>query len=876
MKSLRVQPLSSTFGVINQYNLMNSHISRKINFKKINNNNINNNNNNNNKNNNNNTIKLLSPSLLSNHNSYQQYNINKFYFNSNYNNIYNNNNNDNNIIFSSFKRSYSTSIIEYIEDLKDNILEKVGNFDNTKKIDREFVLNKGNLNYYFEKISPPKKFSSLPPPPIANQKPHSIEIHNTTINDPYDWLRNLEDPKVIDYIESENKYKDIFMKTQIKPLSKKLKSIFKTVFINHPSDDEIINGFKLIIKDKKLFRQRVSDDNTQLLLSEGDNIGGYNINLRSLVSFKFSEDNSLFSFVTEIDNSENKVCIIKRISNSSSPILDVIKNVSSIEWGKNNELFYSQYDLISRRTHKIFKKTIKNHIKLNEEEFNPSELMIHETNPSNFLDILKSKDNEFLFYMSNCKISTLIYYTKLIENEAVTSNSHKIMLSRVDNLEYYAEHNGDEFYIFANANKGDLNIYKAKDTIENGKFSDLELFISSDIGSMIRDVDMYQNYLVISDLHMFKPRIRIIGKNPETNHFDKSFEKVVTFPQEVIELSMGVNSDYRNNDSFCLSYCTPTENITPIKISLKDGTITKLGESKESGPLVINPENFETKMLWVPSKSDSSIKIPLSIVYNKEAVKFDGNTPCILHGYGSYGAIYNQNYNIEDLFLLNAGFIVARAHVRGGSELGRNWYNDGKLLKKKNTFYDYIDCVEYLFENKYTSSNYLIGRGSSAGGLLMCNVALNYPHYFSGIISQVPFADVLTTMLDHSLALTIHEYDEWGNPNDLEVFNYIKQYDPYSLLDDPKIQSSLKYLPNLYITGSTNDFRVPLWQPLKWVAKLRNKLKSLKSDDSPLVLLGIDDDSGHFGPSDRNSLSKKWSFDLSFIFYSIKKSISKK
>ncbi|KAM9953739.1 hypothetical protein ACTFIR_008831 [Dictyostelium discoideum] len=869
MKSFRVQPLSSTLGVINQYNLLNSYTSKKINFtQKINHYK----NNNNNNNNNNISLKTLSSSsLLFNNNN-----------NNNINKINNDNNNNIIILNSLLKRKYSSSIVNLLSDLKEKILDKVENFEDKKKIDFDFGLNKGNLNYYFEKVSIPKK--SLPPPPIADQKPYSLEIHGTTLNDPYNWLKNIEDPKVLKYIENENKYKDKFTKSYISPLSRKLRSVFKRVFIDHPDEDEIINGYKMIIKNKNLFRQRVSDGYTQLLLSDGEKIAGYEINLRDIIVFRFSRDNSFFSFVTEVDSSENKVCIIKKISIPGAPVVDVIKNCSSVEWGKNNDLFYVEHDLVFHRSHKIFKKSIENNIKLNEEEVNQSELMIYEENPAYYLDIYVPKDGEYIFYLSNCKISTLIYYNKLHDNpsEPITSKSHKIMLSRVDNLEYYAEHNGDEFYIFANANKGDLNIYKVKDTIENGKFSDLELFIPSEAQSMIKDVDMYKDYLVLNDLHKFQPRIRIIPKNAETNRFDKSLEKIITFPHKIIELSMGVNGGYENNDHFFLSYCTPTQNLIRTKISLKDGTITILGESIERGPLTINPDAFETDILWVPSKSDPSIKIPLSICYNKKAVKFDGETPCVLHGYGSYGTVYSLLYNVEDLLLMNAGFIVARAHVRGGSELGRTWYNDGKLLNKKNTFSDYIDCVEYLFENKYTSPNYLIGRGSSAGGLLMCNVALTYPHYFSGIISQVPFADVLTSMLDESLPLTIHEYGEWGNPNlDKQVFNYIKQYDPYILLDDPKIQSSLKSLPNLYITCSTSDYRVPFWQPLKWVAKLRNKLKSLTHGDdddnnnSPLILLGVDDDSGHFGPNDRNSLTKKWSFDLSFIFYSIKKSTNK-
>ncbi|EGC39915.1 hypothetical protein DICPUDRAFT_52377 [Dictyostelium purpureum] len=783
------------------------------------------------------------------------------------------------------KREYSINpneIKDYISDLKEDLIEKFGKFDRDK-VDREYILNKEDINYYLDQIpnNESKKLKNISPP-LAQPKEYQFEIHNTVIEDPYHWLQNFNDPNVQEYIHQENNYAESYQNIHLKKLSRKIRTIYKRVFVDHPIDSEIINGHKFIVKNKTLYRQRISDGRTQRLLIDGDSIGsGYTILLKDVISFKFSEDDGLFAFVMEVDSSEKKICVVKKLSEYHSPLLDIIENVTSIEWGKENDLYYTQPDEKSHRPHKLFKKLIFGSAFLNDEADNPPLLIMDEPNPSNFLDIVKSKDNQFLFYCSNNKASNLVYYINLEKEKNITAESHKVMLSRVEGLEYYAEHNNDQFIIFANANKGDLNIYTARDTIENGGLNDLELLVASENGCVIRDVDMYQDYLVLLEQNYLTPRIRIINKNHQTGHFDPTNEKIVKFPQEIIQISLGVNINYNADDEFSLTYTTPVENVTPAKVSLQDGSITILPGSKERGPLVLNPSNYVTKILWVPSKSDPSIKIPLSIAYHKD-LKLDGKNPCILHGYGSYGNINELTHSLEDIFFLNGGMIVAKAHVRGGGELGRAWYKDGKLLNKKNSFKDYIDCVEYLFEHGYTSPEYLIGKGSSAGGLLMCNVSLTHPHYFSAIISRVPFVDIITAMMDEELPLTIHEFDEWGNVNkDKEAFEYIKEYDPYLLIDTFDV-SKFKSFPDLYVTGSSSDFRVPFWQPLKWVAKLRNYFNNYNNNNNnnnnikPLIFLNIDDGSGHFGPNDRDSLIINFSKEISFIFNSIKNSIKRK
>ncbi|KYQ93521.1 oligopeptidase B [Tieghemostelium lacteum] len=767
----------------------------------------------------------------------------------------------------------TTSITKQTGDeILNSVKQKCTGIDNSG----DSIFIKDYVSYFRDMQAP--VIPKAPEPPVA------IEFTNRMgMVDNYNWLRDIDNRRVLKYIDSENRYLREFMDQKaLKPLSKSIRKVFQKSYIDSTDEEyEVIDGYEYFKEGGSYFRKRISDQFVQLLfmeddemefreLSDGDQINNpilqsyFNLKLMDLTSIKFSEDQQLFAYVADAGN-EEYIAVVKRVKPNSfkSELIEIIDNVLSIEWGKHNELYYTTRDHI-KRPDKIYRKVINEtlHSSLN------SELIYHEPSESNLVEIVKSKDSNYLLFCSNNKLSTLIYYINL----NIPYEKPKIILNRKEGLEYYVEHNDDKFIIFANFDKKDLSIYSVPDSIENGDIGDLKPLILSINNLCIRDVDLYKDKLVLHELLNSIHRLRIISKDPETKEFSSNEKdcRIISF-EDVCKLQLGVNNSDKNS-TFRVYKQSPIQPMISYDFSLTDTSYQAKGDLPTMyGPLAFIESDFVTKRDFVQSSHHPSIKIPISVIHHKD-VKLNGKNPCLIKGYGAYGTLLEADFDLEDRYLLNSGWIIVLAHVRGGGEMGRQWYDAGRGKQKLNTFYDFIDCVEYLFREKYTEPKFLIGKGGSAGGLLMAYVALQYPHYFSGIIAKVPFVDVLNTMLDESLPLTIHEQGEWGNPiTDNSTLELIKTYDPYLLIDK---LDSVKSLPNLYLTCSTSDFRVPFWQPLRFTAKLRQHLKSSNrmknsKDSKPLILLHIQNDTGHFGPRESMQYYQTLSDEFTFMISSV-------
>jgi len=391
----------------------------------------------------------------------------------------------------------------------------------------------------------------------------------------------------------------------------------------------------------------------------------------------------------------------------------------------------------------------------------------------------------------------------------------KIIQPRIDDLEYSVEHYEDEFYIITNADDA-TNFKLVKTKINNCGMENWVDVIPHRPEILLEGFEIFKNYLVLEEREQGLLRIKIINEKNQESHY--------------------------------LSFTDPT--YTAYIGIMKDKT-TKMLKQQEVLGGKFNPENYISERIWADSR-DGETRIPISVVYHKDTKK-SAETPLLLYGYGSYGHTVDASFSNVRLSILDRGFIYAIAHIRGGEYLGREWYEDGKMLFKKNTFFDFIDAGKFLIKQNYTSSKHLYAMGGSAGGLLV-GAVMNYePSLFNGIIAQVPFVDVVTTMLDETIPLTTGEYDEWGNPNDEEYYHYMKEYSPYDNVE-------AKDYPNILITTGFHDSQVQYWEPAKWTAKLRE----LKTDDS-ILIFKTDMSSGHGGASGRFESLKEDALEYAFL-----------
>ncbi|HAH54825.1 MAG TPA: oligopeptidase B, partial [Flavobacterium sp.] len=510
---------------------------------------------------------------------------------------------------------------------------------------------------------------------------------------------------------------------------------------------------------------------------------------------------------------------------------DKIEKVSGTAvWANDNKtIFYSSQDEVTLRSDKIFKH------KLGTKQ--AEDILVYFEKDETFnVEITKSKSKKYLAIESG---STLTTEYRILEAEN-PDGEFRIFQKRIRGLEYSINHYGDSFYILTNADKAtNFKLMKTLETATSKENWTEVIPHRKDV--LLEDIEIFKDFLVVEERFNGLNKIKIMP-------WSGSGEYYLPFDSETYTAYTSTNVDF-DTDILRYSYQSMTTPSSIIDFNMK----TKTKEIKKEQQVLggkFDKNNYTEERIWATAKDGT--KVPISMVYRKGLNK-NGENPLLLYAYGSYGYSMNATFSSTRLTLLDRGFVFAIAHIRGGEDLGRQWYEDGKLLKKKNTFTDFIDCSKFVIEQKYTSPKHLYAEGGSAGGLLMGAIANLAPELYHGIIAQVPFVDVITTMLDESIPLTTGEYDEWGNPNVKKYYNYMASYSPY---DNVKKQN----YPNMYVSTGLHDSQVQYWEPAKWVAKLR----SLKTDNSHLFL-DTNMKAGHGGASGRFEAIKELAKEYSFL-----------
>ena len=671
--------------------------------------------------------------------------------------------------------------------------------------------------------------------PIAKKEPHELIIHNDKRIDNYYWLNDKENDHVIDYLNSENAY----TKKMLQHTEGFQKQLFEEMKGRIKEDDTSVpyklNGYWYLTKyetgkDYPIYlRKKETLDAEEEILFDCNQLAKEHAYF-NLGGISISPDNTLAAFSIDTVSRRQYTLQIKNLITGEIYSDKILNTTGSATWANdNNTLFYAMKDPVTLRSNRILKHKLNTDSELDIEVY-------HETDETFNTFVYKTKSKSYIVIGASSTLSSEYRFL----NADNPNGNFKILQERTKDLEYNIEHYKDSFYIISNADKA--TNFKISKTSENKpEKENWQDIIPHRPSVLIEDIEIFKDYLVINERENGLNKLRIMS-------WDKSEDYYLPLSSETYTTYIGNNPDF---DSCLLRYGYNALN-TPgsvIDYNLK----TKESEIKKEQQVLggtFKKENYETKRIWAIAKD--GVKIPISLVY-KKGLKLDGSNPLLQYAYGSYGSTVDPSFSSIRLSLLDRGFVYAISHVRGGEYLGREWYENGKLLTKKNTFTDFIACSKYLIQEKYTSNKHLYAYGGSAGGLLMGAIINMNPELYNGILAAVPFVDVVTTMLDDTIPLTTGEYDEWGNPNQLESYQYMKSYSPYDNV------TAIKY-PNMLVTTGLHDSQVQYWEPAKWVAKLR----ALKLDTNKL-LLHIDMDSGHGGASGRFESLKDVALEYAFL-----------
>ena len=671
--------------------------------------------------------------------------------------------------------------------------------------------------------------------PKAKKIEKILEIHGDQRIDNYFWMNERENPEVTQYLEEENAYCDFVMKDT----ENFQQELFDEMKSRYKEDDQSLpyffNEYWYIVrfeigKEYPIFSRKFQtlEQEEEILLDV--NILAEGQKFFEVGSVAVSPNNKLMTFST--DNLGRRIYNIQFKNLETGEILqDQIANTTGkAVWANDNEhIFYIRKDK-NLRAFQVFMHQLGT-------DSSQDVLVFHEEDDTFDVNIFKSKSLEYIFISSS---STISDEQRFIPADDVLAE-WKIVQPRMDDLEYSVEHFEDEFYIITNADIA-TNFKIVKTKVATPEMKNWEDVIPHRKDVLLEGFEIFRNYLVLEERKEGLLQIKIIDNQTNTSHY-------LPFSDPTYTAYIGLNLEF-DTEKLRYGYTSLTKPNSTFEYNMKEKTTELLKQQEVLGGKFL-PENYVSERIWAPSR-DGKSKVPISLVYHKDTKK-SAETPLLLYGYGSYGHTVDASFSNVRLSILDRGFIYAIAHIRGGEYLGREWYEDGKMLKKKNTFFDFIDAAKFLVEENYTSSKHLYAMGGSAGGLLV-GAVINYePNLFNGVVAQVPFVDVVTTMLDEEIPLTTGEFDEWGNPKKKKYYEYMKSYSPYDNVE-------AKNYPNILITTGLHDSQVQYWEPAKWTAKLRE----LKTDGNILVFK-TDMSSGHGGASGRFESLKEDALEYAFL-----------
>lgn len=672
-------------------------------------------------------------------------------------------------------------------------------------------------------------------PPVAKQIPKELIAQNDVRVDNYFWLNDRENHEVIDYLEQENAY----CESKMKHTEQFQKDLFEEMKSRIKEDDQSVpykyNGYWYIVKFETgkdypiYFRRKEAIDAPDELLFDCNKMAEGQSYFK-LTGISISPDNSKVSFALDTVGRRQYTIHIKDLKTNELFPERITNATGSSTWANdNNTLFYTSKNEQTLRSEKVLKHILGTDPK-------NDELIYHEDDDTFNVSVHKSKSRQYIIIGSH---STLTNEYQILDANK-PNDEFELFQERIRGLEYSISHFENHFYILTNLDNA-TNFKLMKTNIANTAIEHWEEVIPHRKNVMLEGIDIFKEFLVISERENGLNNIRI-------KRWDNTDDYFLPFNNETYTAYTSTNIDF---DTTILRYGYNSLT-TPASIIDFD-MVNKTKDIKKEQEVLggkFNKNNYVSERIW--ATADDGTKIPMSIVHHKNTKK-NKDTPLLIYAYGSYGHTIDPYFSTIRLSLLDRGFMYVIAHVRGGEYLGRPWYENGKLLLKKNTFTDFITCSRHLIDINYTSSNHLYAMGGSAGGLLMGSIINMEPNLYNGVVAQVPFVDVITTMLDNSIPLTTGEYDEWGNPNDLAYYNYIKSYSPY---DNVTKQD----YPNLLVIAGLHDSQVQYWEPAKWVAKLRTH-----KTNNTLLLLKTNMDAGHGGASGRFESLKEDALEFAFL-----------
>ena len=684
--------------------------------------------------------------------------------------------------------------------------------------------------------SPEMKPDASLTPPLADQKPYQHKIHNDIRIDPFYWLKERENPEVIDYLERENDYYQKSTKHLIALQDDLYKEMKGRIKEEDNSVPYFYNGYWYITRYEKgqdypiYTRKKDSLNAAEEILFDCNEMAKGHDYFR-LVGINISPDNTKAIFGIDTVSRRQYVLKVKDLITGEIFDTSITNSSGGSAWAKDNEhFFYTLKNPESLRSEAIYRHTFSD---LNAE----SELVFKEEDETFSCYVTTSKSEDYILIGSYSTLSTEFQFIKADE----PLHPFEIVQERKENLEYSISHYGDDFYIFTNAD-GAKNFKLMKAAISAPQMENWEEVLAHREDVLLEDLELFNEYWTITERSEGLAKIRI-------KRWDDQEDYYLPLEGETYTVYTSTNIDFATT-KLRYVYNSMTTPSSVIEFDMKDKTQTILKEQEVLGGK-FDKSNYVSKRLW--ATANDGVRIPISLVYRKDTT-LGPDTPILQYAYGSYGSTIDPGFSTTRLSLLDRGFAFAIAHVRGGEYMGRKWYDNGKMLHKKNTFTDFIACSQFLIEEGMTSEKHLYAYGGSAGGLLMGVIVNEAPQLYKGVIAAVPFVDVVTTMLDESIPLTTSEYDEWGNPNNEEYYHYIKSYSPY---DNVKEQA----YPNMLVTTGLHDSQVQYWEPAKWVARLRQHKK-----DDTVLFLDTNMTAGHGGASGRfqglKETAKKYAFLL--------------
>ena len=682
--------------------------------------------------------------------------------------------------------------------------------------------------------------------PKAEIQAKSLTIHNSTRIDNYFWMRltdeqktaknkDAQTQKVEAYLNSENEYFDKVTAST----NNFQEELFEEMKGRIKEDDTSVpyfrNNYFYITRFEKGSQYPIYSRKKENLEAKEEIL--FNVNKEAegyeyfqLGGLNVSPNNTLVAFATDTVSRRQYTIQIKNLE-TGNILTDKIENTTggSVWSNDNKTLFYTKKDPLTLRSSSIYRHILGT-------DASEDVIVYEEKDETYSTYVYKTKSHKFIVIGSS---STLSSEFRIISADKPYGD-WKIIQPREDNLEYSLAHYGDYFYIQTNKD-GALNFKLMKTPVNKTAKENWVDVIPHRNETLLEDVSIFKNYLVIEERTQGLGRIRI-------KTWDGKEDYYLPFDEETYSAGVYANPEF-DTDVIRYSYNSMTTPNSVIDFNMRNQTKEVKKEQEVLGGK-FNKSNYKSERVWATARDGK--KVAISLVYHKDT-ELNKDTPLLQYAYGSYGYTISDGFSSTRLSLLDRGFVYAVAHIRGGQYLGREWYNDGKMMNKKNSFFDFIDCSKYLIENKYTSAKHLYAMGGSAGGLLMGGISNFNPELYNGIIAAVPFVDVISTMLDESIPLTTGEFDEWGNPKEKEAYDYMLSYSPYD-------QVEAKDYPNMLVTTGYFDSQVQYWEPAKWVAKLRE----VKTDNN-ILLLHTNMDVGHGGASGRFDSLKETAIDYTFL-----------